>query len=539
MRYLLRHLLLLLLLCTAAPASAQVTFTSSDLPIIVINTGSQQIADDPRITCDMGIIYNGPGLRNYMSDPFNHYNGKINIEIRGSTSQQYPKKSYGLETIDLGGNNFNTSLLGMPQENDWILYGAYPDKTLMRNEMTYYFSSLMGHYGSRTRYCELVIDGYYMGVYTLMERIKRDDNRVDIAKLTVADTTGDELTGGYIIKVDKTTGSGTDFWTSPYSTEVIFQYHDPEDIELLPVQKNYIQDYVTDFENALAGPGFADTVTGYRHYIDVLSFIDFMLLQELGRTVDGYRSSSFLYKDKDSKGGKLTAGPMWDFNLSFGNADYCDAYDTTGWHYNFNIICPQFPTEVPFWWARFLQDPAFTAELKCRWQQLRAGILHSDSVDHYIDSVAAVLDESQGRNFIQWPILGQYVNWNYYIGQTYADEIAYLKWWFKARSAWMDINIPGTCNGVYAGAAPVTGPGALKVYPNPFSSAATVKLPLPGAGPGSLSIYNSAGQLVHREDFTGSEVVLHREKLRAGVYSCSVVTNAGQGFSTSLVVLPE
>jgi hypothetical protein len=516
-----RIIFILLISLSCSIARGQVSFSSSDLPIVVINTSNQQIQDSLRIFCNMGIIFNGTGQRNYMSDPFNNYNGKISIEIRGSTSQQYPKKSYGLETQDLAGNNFNTSLLGMPQENDWILYGAYPDKSLMRNEITYNFSSRMGHYAARTRYCELVINGNYTGHYTLMERIKRDNDRVDIAKLTPADTTGDQLTGGYIIKVDKTTGTGIDFWTSPYSPEVIFQYHDPEDAELLPVQKNYIRNYVTDFENALADPNFATPPQAYRQYIDVLSFIDFMLLQELGRTVDGYRSSCFLYKDKDSKNGKLTAGPMWDFNLSYGNADYCDAYDITGWQFNFNNVCASFPTEVPFWWQRFLQDPSFTTELKCRWTQLRAGVLNSDSVDQYIDSVALVLNESQARNFTEWPILGTYVNWNYFIGQTYQEEVDYLKWWFRARSQWMDTNLPGTCNGIFAGVSEGTG-AEVKIYPNPFSGSATISITNRNISNAQLQITDITGKQVHEQQLTSSQTLIQAEHLAPGMYFYAV-----------------
>ena len=147
-------------------ASAQLV--SSSLPIIVINTNGQTIVDDPKKTCDMGIIYNGPGQTNYLSDPFNHYFGKIGIEIRVSTSQQYPKKSYGFETRDSVGENENVSLLGMPKDNDWILYGAYPDKTLMRNEFTFSSFAAMQPYSPRYVYCELVINNVYLGVYTLL-----------------------------------------------------------------------------------------------------------------------------------------------------------------------------------------------------------------------------------------------------------------------------------------------------------------------------------------------------------------------------------
>lgn len=452
--------------CCPLSAAAQVNFTDSNLPIVVINTNNQVIQDSVRIIADFGIRYNGPGIRNYMTDPF-QYSGKISIEIRGSTSQQYPKVSYGFETKDALLNKLDTALLGMPKENDWILYGAYPDKSLMRNEITYDIFRQMGHYDVRYRYCELVINNQYRGVYSLMERIKRDKHRVDIAKLTPADTTGDQLTGGYIMKVDKLTGSSSSFFASPYDPKVKYLWHDPEDSELHPDQKNYIQNYIIGFENLMNGPNWNNYITGYNSKIEVNTFIDFMLMQELGRTVDGYRSSSFLYKEKDSLGGLLRAGPMWDFNLSYGNADYCDAYDTAGYQVDFNQVCPSFTSAVPFWWKKFLLDTNYTHLMKCRWTQLRNTVLHTDSVNARIDSMAQILYEAQQRNFSQWQILGVYVNWNYFVGQTWQEELDYLKLWTEARSKWLDTHLPGYCWDLGTAEHPKPDFVAHQLYPNP------------------------------------------------------------------------
>lgn len=466
MRFLLSGILAYLFTC--APAFSQVNFTDSDLPIVVINTNNQTIQDSLRIVADLGIIYNGPGNRNYMTDPFNHYYGKISIEIRGSTSQQYPKKSYGLETQDAFGNNLDTSLLGMPRENDWILYGAYPDKTLMRNEITFDLFRRMGYWDARYVWCELVINNQYKGVYSFMERIKRDKNRVDMPKITPLDTAGDDITGGYLMKIDKLTGANPQYFQSPYSTKVKYLCHDPEYTELLPTQYNYIRNEIISFENLMNGPGWNNTVTGYPSVIYVNSFIDFMIMQELGRTVDGYRSSSFLWKQKDSKGGWLVAGPMWDFNLSYGNADYCDAFDITGYQMNFNALCgSNFSSAVPFWWNKLMTDTAFTHLVKCRWMFLRNTILHDDSINARIDSMQVKLQEAQARNFQQWPILGVYVNWNYYVGQTWQDEINYLKWWFANRSNWLDNNFPGYCWNYSVEDNGLLSSVSHQVYPNP------------------------------------------------------------------------
>jgi hypothetical protein len=304
----------------------------------------------------------------------------------------------------------------------------------------------MGHYSSRTRHFELVLDGEYWGVYEWLERIKQGSGRVPITDIDPIDIAGDALTGGYILKVDKLTGDVGHTWISPYSNEVTLQVHYPKDTDISPEQAQYIQAAVTGFEDALAGPNFADPQLGYAAWIDPQSFMDFMILQELGRTVDGYRSSSFFYKDRDSVDGRFVAGPMWDFNLSYGNADYCLAFSTMGYQYEFEDVCgEQFPVEVPFWWRRLLEDPAFADALRCRWEALRDGPLADEAIAAFVDANVEELAEAQVRNFERWPILGEYVEWNAFIGQTYAEEIEYLLSWTAERAAWLDDNFAGVC----------------------------------------------------------------------------------------------
>ncbi|MBL4734541.1 MAG: CotH kinase family protein [Flavobacteriales bacterium] len=431
------------------PVAAQtVTLDSSNLPIVVINS-SQTIVDEPKITADMGVIYNGPGVRNYTTDAFNNYNGKIGIEIRGNTAQDFPKKSYGFETRDAWGNNNNVPLLGMPPENDWILYAPYSDKSLMRNVLTFKLGNDMGRYASRTQFCELIVNGDYKGVYVLMEKIKIDPGRVAIEKLNESDLSGDPLTGGYIIKLDRNEGEAEEGWHSAYHPYIdvfegyFFVYHYPKSSKILNVQQDYIQEFMYDFETALIGPDFKDPVKGYARYIDVESFIDFLISIELARNIDAYYISTYMYKDRDSKGGKVNMGPLWDFNLAYGNADYADGFKTDGWQYN--IAYTLDGAVIPFWWCRLLQDTDFRTKLKTRWDDLRTGVLHKDSMMNYIDSLTAYLNESQQRNFVRWPVLGQVVWPNYYIGQTYQEEINLLKSWITDRLVWIDKNMPGDC----------------------------------------------------------------------------------------------
>lgn len=446
-------------------------FNSSNLPIVIIDTYGQQIPDDPKILAGMKVIDNPPGQRNHINDtPV--YDGYTGIEIRGSSSQMFPKKSYGLETWDAQGEELKVSLLGMPEETDWILNANYSDKTFCRNTLAYQLSWNMGHYATRYKHVEVVINDVYKGIYIFSEKIKRDANRVNIAKLKPDQNTGDPLTGGYIFKIDKPTGSGGgEGWESNFPSPanpdkyVFFQYEFPKAINITNQQKAYISDYVNTFETVLAGPDFDHPVTGYRQYIDEGSFLDYFIVNEISKNIDGYRLSTFLHKQRESLGGKIRIGPVWDYDIAWQNANYYNGEYYTGWSYQFPY--PDDFWQVPFWWDRFLQDTTFANNLKCRWISLRDNILSDVWFDNYIDSVALVLNESQQRNFIVWPILGSYVWPNPWpFPQTYEEEITNLKNWIHNRLFWLDENLPGTCHSI--GIAQLTEKTSfLTVNPNP------------------------------------------------------------------------
>lgn len=450
---------------------------ATELPIVVINTNGQAIPNDQKITAFMGIIDNGAGNQNHPQDSFTDYGGDIGIEVRGNTSDWLsPKKSYSVELRDALGEDIDAPLLGMPAESDWILLASYFDKSLMNNTLTFHLARAMGRYAPRTRDVEVVLNGEYIGVYNFVERIKRNADRVDIAKLQPDETLGDDLTGGYILSVERDEGPINGF-ASPYPPAessngqyTYFEHRYPKGEDLAPEQRAYIQAYVDSFETALAGPTFMDGTTGYRAYADMASFVDLFLLNELSRNVDGYRLSSYLYKDKDSNGGKLHAGPAWDYDLAWGNASYCQGADTAGWQYLMGDHCPNETAQVPFWWPRFMEDSTFMNTARCRWEELRESVLSPSHVAAFADSVAARLDAAQDRNFRAWPIMGTYVWPNPEpIPGTYAGEVAELKAFMIGRWAWIDTNLPGTCgvNTTISGTAIQVG----APYPNPFQEA--------------------------------------------------------------------
>jgi subtilisin-like proprotein convertase family protein len=430
---------------------APFTLTESNLPILILNTGTQTIPDDPKIIADMALIDNGIGNRNHVTDPYNGYNGKIAIEVRGSSSQMFPKKSYGFETRSMVNTaiDSNVSLVGMPSEHDWILNANYSDKSFMHNFLAYQSQREFGHWAPRCKYVDVILNGQYWGIYVLMESIKWDDERVDVNHLRTNENSFPEITGGYIVKIDKQTGSGGDGWSSQYppinnqnGQDIYFQYDYPDPDSITVQQQSYIQAYIDSFEDALFGPAYMDSALGYMKFIGNNSFIDYFFSNEISKNVDGYRISSYLYKDREKT---LKAGPVWDYDIAYGNANYCGGDDTLNWAYLFP--CTGDGSQIPAWWPRMLSDSNFTNELRCRWDFLRAGPLSDAHLNGVIDSVASYLNESQAWNFQVWPILGVYVWPNVApYPTTFAGEVANLKQWLGRRLQWLDANLPGNCN---------------------------------------------------------------------------------------------
>lgn len=432
----------------SATASAQVNFTSSSLPIIIINTHHQNIPDASKITADMGVIDNGKGTINHLTDAFNGFNGKIGIEVRGHSSQVFPKKQYGVELRDSSGNSVNVPLLGMPSESDWVLNASFTDKTFLRNVLAFKLGNDMGRYASRTRFCEVIIDDKYMGLFILEEKVKRDKGRVNIKKLEAADISGDALTGGYIMKIDRI-DPGDKYFNSVFPSvypktpsqpsPITYIHVYPNAQNILPVQEDYIKNYITQFETSLSKSTYNDPFLGYYDFVDMDALVDYSLASEFVKTVDAYRLSAYMYKNRDSEGGKLVFGPMWDYDISFGLADYADAWLSSGWEADL------YPYEgiwsSPFWVKKIFADPVFKNKLAKRWSELKPTVFNLTGIIAYMDKTILEINDARMRNFVRWPILGIYQWPEYYVGQTYEDEVLYLKGWLIRRYSWIDANL--------------------------------------------------------------------------------------------------
>lgn len=390
------------------------------LATVIINTYNQEpIQKDVKSKGTMqlldGSIYSyGTGL----------YSGDIQIKGRGNSSWGMPKKSYAVSLDD------SASVLDMPADDDWVLIANYADKSLMRNYAAYELArDLNMAYSPRMRYVELFLDGEYLGNYLLGEKIKIAPNRVPIKKMSAKDKSGDAITGGYLIEkdgLDRLESDDIYFDTQKIANPSVFAIKDPKSSKLNQEQLNYISSYFQEAEDALYSSHFIDPVTGYNNYFNVDSIIDWYMVNEIYKNVDAaFGTSVYLYKDKN---GKISMGPVWDFDIGAGNIDYNGNDDPTGFYIK-NAV----------WISRFFEDPAFVQKVKQRWGQIKQQQI--PDLFNRIDQTKSQLQASQQTNFSRWPILGTYV-WPNASGwdqrMTYDSEVQYMKDWLQQRINWLD-----------------------------------------------------------------------------------------------------
>ncbi len=535
---------LLLVICgLTVVLNAQTSTTlDTDLPLVMINTRGGVIANDPKITADLSIVYNGLGKRNKSTDVANEFNGKVGIELRGQSSQGQPLRSYDIELRDAAGLEVTTPLLGMPPESDWVLYAPYMDKTMMRNYLAYTLTREMGRWASRVRYVELILNNEYQGIYLLAEKIKRDSSRVNISKLLPTDNTGIELTGGYIFSLDKEPNGWLSSYPTPGATNQArrqFSYVYPKVLDITTQQKNFIKQTVDDFESTLAGPNFQDPSFGVRKHADLNSFIDFLIMNELSRNIDGYRLSSYFHKNKNVGDGRIKAGPAWDFDLAFKNADYCEGSLISGWAYKFNSVCPGDGAGlIPFWWDRLMLDTSFVSSLRCRWLDLRKTTLSDQRINNLIDSADILTTEARTRHFAKWNLNGN--TWWRGINpiRSYEEEKNTMKLWIKQRAEWIDFNLQnkGAC-----GDWPSDNNEniIIKAFPNPFRNSGNISIRSKETQGIRLTVIAINGKTMtqtFKNIFRGNNnISLDANGWPAGVYQVILTTITGEVYKYRMV----
>ena len=414
--------------------NSQINFSSSNLPIVILETnGNQEIPNEPKIEANMKIIERQDGSRNYVSDQDNsshlNYSGNIQIEVRGSSSTLFSKQQYALTTYDDSGEKDNVNLLDLPKENDWILSGIAYDTTFVRDYVSYKLSNLIGEYASRGRYCELILNDEYRGIYILFEKLKSDDSRIDLNKIQADDNELPNLSGGYITKSDKIEGGDVRAWSMPnyggWETNFVHEYPKPENIT--SEQNNYIKNIFEDLYTKAENQN-KSIYNGYPSVIDVPSFLNFILINELASNVDAYEFSTFFHKDRN---GKLRAGPVWDFNLTYGNDLFSWGFDRSKinvWQHSYGNMGAKF-------WKNLFDEPYFKCYLSKRWIALTSENNHlsENNINSIIDSTAELISEAVSR---------QEQVWGFDI--EFDERISLLKEFIRDRIYWMSMLLNDT-----------------------------------------------------------------------------------------------
>lgn len=436
----------------------------NNLPIIVIDTKGQNLEDGlndilkKASSSDIVIFDKAPKYKALFTlyevgdNGYTSICGKeepalrqsVIIGIRGQSSFSTPKKQYGFKFINEDGSEVDKRILDMPAGSDWVLNGSYADKSLIRNYVAYSISDEIMEYAPRARFCEVYMredaslelsKENYMGVYLIIEKIKRSPERVDIRKsnekysdqsfIIARDKikNGDNVIKTLWGSLQKEHSVGDDGLIRPNSV-IVGVY--PGMTSMTEAQKSYITDYINKFEYALNSKNFKDPHQGYRRYIDVNSFVDYAIINELFMNYDGGSVSTYFYKDI---GGLLKAGPVWDFDLILGNSTAAKANGPTGFRM-YNTI----------WYNQLFKDPYFVKVYKKRYLYLRKNILSDKNLMNSMDNTVKMLGKAEGRNTEKW--------YSAAAGTTgidspfnYNQEIMEMKKFLLERAKWMDENL--------------------------------------------------------------------------------------------------
>lgn len=384
---------------------------------------------------------------------------------RGQSSAGAEKSPYKVEFWDEYNEDIDLPVLGMPAESDWAMIGEYYDKSQIQNAFIYGLGQELGLESVRVRFAELYInfdggpleESDYFGLYMLSEKIKNQKNRTNLKQLRPDVTTEPEISGGYILKFDQSAlDSGEARIPCVGSQPLQRGAYNPQaacfnDLGIVdPEEPNseqlaYITSFIQGFHDSLHETPIGD----YSKYIDVQSFIDFMIVTELSAHVDAYVRSSHFHKDRN---GLLEAGPLWDFNLGMASTNA----DPTGWRFETQLTS----RGNDDWFYQLGKDPAFMAKFAQRWRELRQGILSNEALIARVEAIAAPLANAGQRDFERWPNSGGFFggggfggfggggmgggNQNAEQPTTWRGHVDKLITWLPTRLSWMDTAIEST-----------------------------------------------------------------------------------------------
>lgn len=326
------------------------------------------------------------------------------IRGRGNSTWGAPKKPYQIRFDE------KMPVLGMLEDRRWVLLAHHADKSLLRNELTFELAKLSRFdWSPQGEFVDVYIDDEYRGTYQLCHKVEATANRV-----ALGDT-------GFLLEIDQLDRLNSDdvyFETNTY----LYNIKDP-DLQFGDARYQAVEAFVNEVESTLLGPDVLHPTEGYKKYVDVSSFVDYYLINEITRNTDAkFYSSTFLTY---VPGQPLKLGPIWDFDLSLGNVDYNDNYLIEGFYMK----------DAPFF-APLFDDPSFVQEIK---DQFEVFYEEKESIKEHIVQKSEIL--SRTKNFEQWETLGEYVWPNHVYFDTYEEEVAYMIDWFDKRMEWLKVEI--------------------------------------------------------------------------------------------------
>ena len=408
---------------------------SSNLPLIILeNYGDGRPSSGDYQTASMAIIEPSDG-RGRFKDPLTVVS-QVGIKTRGSSTGGRSKSSLSMEMQDEFGQDKNLSLIGMPNESDWVLWGPYNfDLTLMHNPFIFELSRQIGRYAPRTRFVELYMNtgggalstADYFGVYALMEKIDRDSDRVDVEKIFSEHKSSPEVSGGYILKIDRADPGDSGFSAAGQGIKYVYPKEEQMESNEFDPQEKALRKFLNEMGTSLNASYFRDPIRGYAKYIDIDAAIDHHLLNVLAFNVDALRLSGYMHIPR---GGKLVFGPIWDFDRALGSTDGRDNNPRT-WRSQTGDRGTDF-FNYP-WWNRMFRDIDFFQKYIDRFQLLRQSEFSKVNINSIIDGMAEELREAQKRNLSKW---NQRPRSAY--GGTYDGEVQHMKTWLSRRITFME-----------------------------------------------------------------------------------------------------
>jgi hypothetical protein len=365
-----------------------------------IYLNGMDIQDEEKIDCTIEL-----------TDSLSMQTVKGGIEYRGSSSKLYPKRSYTVKFKEEKAIHWR----GLNLRGDWVLYAPYADRSCIRNTLAEYFFGAMGHYTTKSIFVDLYINKNYVGLYELREKIDLEKKGLKVAAC--------------IFKIDKTTGKKKKKSPSLISPNVDILEHDL----LQEISFSEAFSSVLNFEKALLD-GNKDLST----YADMNSFVDYFLFSEFANSPDAYRSSCYFQVLKD---GRLSMGPLWDYDLAFGNSTLYNGFATKGWRFPLSEIKGPFYTPAPKWWSKLYAHPSFKYAAYKRWVTLRKTIFANNYIESIVDSLTNPIRPALIKNFDKWPVIGRQIQWAKPTEVSHDAELMYLKKWMFERAKWMDLEL--------------------------------------------------------------------------------------------------